>query len=139
MTARTRLAHSVARTHFIEYEWADHRPNKPMHNTGKFDILVSSAEYALLQFHRAMQRAKELDADRQVKRPKLRHDQYRITRLYAVHQNAVSGRDIGLVTDEYLVPTSANPDVTPHPGKGQATVTMPFYDEVKGKREEVAL
>lgn len=139
MTARTRLAHSVARTHFIEYEWADHRPNKPMHNKGKFDILVSSAEYALLQFHRAMQRAKELDADRQVKRPKLRSDQYRITRLYAVHPRSCGRADEDIVTDEYLVPTSANPDVTPHPGKGQATATMPFYDEVKGKKEEVAL
>lgn len=77
------------------------------------DIYGTSAASALNQFHRWMQLTKELDSSKNVVRPKLCPEQYRITGIAQIYSSAASGR-IGseMIESPFDLPANpTNPDL----------------------------
>lgn len=92
-------------------------------------IHAPSADSALRQVHATMQKAKELNLDREIVRPKLLPDEYRVVRLFIPYKE-IKGFEHEHTFD---VPTTANPDVRHDKTPPVESCTMPFFDEVKGQ------
>lgn len=92
-------------------------------------IHAPSADSALRQVHAAMQKAKELNLDRQVVRPKLLPDEYRVTRLFIPYLDAKNIE----YEHTFDVPTTVNPDLRQDNTSPVESATMPFFDEAKGQ------
>lgn len=127
---------TVARTHHVDYRWTDRSLDQPVIKDGHFHTLVATAEEALTAFHRVMQQSVERDTNRQVIRDRLAPGDYRILRLYAVHQRGDNlDRAVGdYVYDDYPVPASANPDLPHHLVETPAVETglLPFPADLNG-------
>jgi hypothetical protein len=81
------------------------------------DIYGVSAASALHSFHRWMQLNKEMDSAKNVIRPKLSHNEYRLTGLAQIYSSAASGK-IGseMIESAFELPANpANPDLTEKP------------------------
>lgn len=132
---RATTVRTTKRTHHVEYSWIDRRDG--LRKEGKFHTYVATAEDCLREFHRSIQCSKELDFDRQVKRPPLAPGDYKITRLFAQHHRKDNlERATGdMVDDDYPIPATANPDLSVKPARIAAveTVEMPFFAETLGK------
>ncbi len=77
------------------------------------DVYGVSAAGALHAFHRWMQLSKELDGDKNVIRPILSPDEYRLTGIAQIYSSAASGK-IGaeMIESQFDLPkNSTNPDL----------------------------
>ena len=95
------------------------------------DIYGVSAAGALNSFHRWMQLNKEMDGNRNVIRPKLAFDEYKITGVAQIYSSSSSGK-IGseMIESQYeLPPNPVNPDLSEKP-KPVEDSFMGFMDDL---------
>lgn len=98
--------------------------------------LAASADGALTQFHRLLQTTKDSDHEHRVSRPKLKHDQYRITELFVLYYDQMGDLrqtpNAKMHRHNFDLPQSSNPDLSaPREKITDATTLMPFMEAVK--------
>lgn len=74
----------------------------------EFRAFVKDPPSALIYIHKVLQRTKEVGAKREVIRPKLKPDEYEVTRLFLRYED-IDKKDIQADID---MPRSPNPDAT---------------------------
>lgn len=85
---------------------------KGSRDTREFRTYKSTPVIALNEFHRSMQRTKEVDAKRKVTRPRLRPDEYEISRLFLRYNGkATELATSGTVESDFDLPNTPNPDL----------------------------
>jgi fructose 1,6-bisphosphatase len=76
------------------------------------DIEASGPIMALNQFHADLQRKAKLDGNRQVIRPRLKHDEYKLVAMHHIYHDAAFQRDVTecpIVEAEISLPRTKNP------------------------------
>ena len=80
--------------------------------TREFRTFKASPIMALNEFHRSMQRTKEVDAKRKIIRPRLKPDQYKIKRLYIQYPRTANELpDAEMIKSDFDLPNTPNPDL----------------------------
>jgi len=78
----------------------------------EFRTFKASPVMALNEFHRAMQRTKEVDAKRKVIRPRLKPDQYKINGMYIQYPKTANELpDAEMIKSYFDLPDTPNPDL----------------------------
>lgn len=96
--------------YFIEYEVL-----KPSDLSGKkreLRVYKKTPITALNEFHRRMQRTKEVDGKRKIIRPRLRSHEYKISRLFIRYTDSAKDLESGrTIESTFDLPKTANPDL----------------------------
>lgn len=104
--------------YFAEYNYKL-APSKVV--AGKYRFYVASPIQALNEVHKFLQLSCERDGQRKITRPKLKPEDYRITRLYSAYDDRDKELTRGTpetIESDYDLPNTANPDLNaPKPPK----------------------
>ena len=131
----------------VEYTFTvaeDRMPTKPAaslvagRSISNYEIIhAASADHALAQFHRLLQQVSQSNVSRECERPKLRFNEYRITRFGIPYKDASGVEQM----HAFDVPRGANPDARKRTPQEKAdarahehkTDVMPLFDEAAGQ------
>lgn len=124
---------STAHQYVATVEWT--HPQTGQKKTAHWSGLFSRSHLALQHLHQHFQRHAEPDGDRKIVRPKLRHDQYRISTFEIVYNGEVSkaARETEY-RDKVEIPAGAYPDLHEKREKPLPTAEFGFVADLPSDR-----